>query len=379
MLKNQHSFYLISEFFIALIGGFLLLAMWLAIKKQFKQKLASEIAIKRFDKGLLYLSLSIFVWAFSSLITLLNFNLHIHNWTIIISQNLFSILNSFFLILALYYLDNAPKYLYNNKKSTKQILLFFTLLTLLSITLALFFGDTIKKNGIRLNAIPDLILSCILSWFLVVSLYRTFSNRNMQIVAIIAVLSIVLLFLSQLPFAFEIKDFSFYNDIIKLISKFTLIAVFLVLGTSWVIELSQLPEATSMKISFTDWNQITLSIPSKNIINQQVEFGKKTTQFNNLLKFAVRRKFAPENQMCIEVFNGGEIPSQTYLSRFMDNLNAILQLENENKLHRNDLFTFIGQAKYRLRFLPEHITIDNALLNEFIENISDDYRQFITF
>lgn len=200
----------------------------------------------------------------------------------------------------------------------------------------------------------------------------------MQSVAIISVLSVLLLFASQLPFVFEIKAFSFQNDLIKLISKSTLIGVFLVLGTSWVLELSQLPEATQMKINFTDWNQLELSIPSKNILHQKIEFGKKTTQFNNLLKFAVRRKFAPEKAMCIEVYNGGEIPSQTYLSRIIDNLNDILNLENDRKLHRNDLFTFIGQAKYRLRFLPEHIEIDKALLNEFVENIAEDaYRGFL--
>lgn len=374
----QHLFYFISEFLIALTGGFLLLAIWFAINKQFKQKLASEIAVKRFDKGLLYLSLSVFVWAFSAGITLVNIHLHLNAWFIKTSQNLFSILNSFFLILALYYLDNAPKYLYNNKKSTTRILLFFVFLTVLSFALAIFFGDTIKSKGIRLNAIPDLLLSAILSWFLIVSLYRTFSNRKMQSVAIISVLSVLLLFASQLPFVFEIKAFSFQNDLIKLISKSTLIGVFLVLGTSWVLELSQLPEATQMKINFTDWNQLELSIPSKNILHQKIEFGKKTTQFNNLLKFAVRRKFAPEKAMCIEVYNGGEIPSQTYLSRIIDNLNDILNLENDRKLHRNDLFTFIGQAKYRLRFLPEHIEIDKALLNEFVENIAEDaYRGFL--
>ena len=378
MLQNQHYFYLLTEFFIALIGGFLLLAIWFAINKQFKQKLASEIAVKRFDKGLLYLSLSIFVWAFSSAVTLLNLSLHLNEWTIKISQNLFSILNSFFLILGLYYLDNAPEYLYNNKKSTIRILVFFVLVTVLSFGLAVFFGDTIKTAGFRLNALPDLLLSTIISWFLMVSLYRTFHNRKMQNVAIISVLSVLLLFVSQLPFAFEIKGFSFQSDLIKLLSKSTLIGVFLVLGTSWALELSQLPEAKQMIIKFTDWNQLELSIPSKNIFQEKVEFGKKTTQFNNLLKFAIRRKYAPENKMCISVYNGGEIPSQTYLSRIIDNLNAILKLSNENQLHRNDLFTFIGQAKYRLRFLPEHIEIDAALLNEFVENMKENaYREFV--
>lgn len=377
MLTNQHHFYLLSELLISLIGGFLLLAIWLTIQKHFKQKLTHEVSIKRLDKGLLYLSLSVFVWAFSSFFKFVNSSLLLNEWTNLISQNLFSVLNSLFLILALFYLDNAPQYLYNNKKSTKRIIIFLILLSLISLLLSLSFGETINTLGIRFSAIPDLILSAFLSWFLIISLYRTFFNRKMSVVAIISVLTIVLLFLSQLPFVFYTQSFEFYNDLIKLIAKSTLIAIFLVLGTSWVIELSQLPIATTMKIHFTDWNQIVLSIPSKNMINQKIEFGSKTTQFNNLLKFAIRRKFAPEDEMCIEVFNGGELPSQTYLSRIIDNLNQITDLKDENKLSRNDIFTFIGQAKYRLRFLANHITIDTALLKEFTHNIDNKkYKQF---
>jgi hypothetical protein len=375
---NQHQFYLFTEFLIALIGGFLLLAIWLVVQKKFSKKLTSEIAIKRFDKGLLFISLSVFVWALLSLLILVFNTYRISNWLTIISQNMFSILNSLFLILALYYFDNSPNYLYNNKKSTKRIIVFFVLLSIISLGLALFFGDTISTKGFRFNTIPDVLLSAILTWFLVISLYRTFVNRNMKSVAIIAVLSIVVLFLTQIPYVFNFESYSFYIDLAKLIAKTTLIFVFLVVGTSWVLELAQLPEATTMKINFTDWNKIELSIPSKNIINQPIDFGKRTTQFNNLLKFAIRRKFAPDNEMCIAVFNGGEILSQTYLTRIIDNINDILNLKEDTKLTRNDFFTFIGLAKYRLRFLPDTITISSPLLKEFTHNLKEDiYKEFV--
>lgn len=377
MTNSQHLFYLISEFLTATIGAFLLLAIWLVVQHKFKQKLASEIKVKRLDKGLLFISLSIFVWATSSLFSLIFYHFKIDNWLTLISQNMFSILNSLFLILALFYLDNSPEYLYNNKKSTKRILLFFVAFSGFSLFLALFFGETIHTYGFRLNTIPDLILSAILSWFLILSLYSTFYNRNMKSVALVSVLSITILFLSQIPLVFDLQEYYFTIDIIKLISKTTLIFVFLVLGTSWVLELAQLPEATSMKIQFTDWNKIVLSIPSKNIVHQAIDFGKKTTQFNNLLKFAIRRKYALEKDMCIEVYNGGEIISQTYLSRIIDNINEALSLENEQKLNRNDFFTFIGQAKYRLRFLPEHIEVKSSLYQEFTSNIENEiYTQF---
>ncbi len=375
---HPHQFYLITELLISLIGGFLLLSIWLVVQDKFKQKLTSEIAVKRFDNGLLYLGLSVFVWSLSSLLTLVFNNFNTSGWIILISQNMFSILNSLFLILALYYFDNSPEYLYNNKKSTRRILFFFIGLSFISLMLALFFGETINTYGIRFNTIPDVVLSGILTWFLILSFYRTFHNRKMKSVSVIAVLSIIILFITQLPYVFNFESYLFSIDLAKLIAKTTLIFVFLVLGTSWVLELSQLPEATSMKINFVAWNVIELSIPSKNIVNQTVDFGNKTTQFSNLLKFAIRRKFAPEESMCIEVYNGGEILSQTYLSRIIDNINAILELEGDMKITRNDFFTFIGQAKYRLRFLPECIDINTSLLLEFTSNIDNgQYKEFV--
>lgn len=375
---GQHQFYLIAELFISLIGGFLLLSIWLVIQKKFQQKLISEISIKRFDKGLLFISFSVFVWSLSSLLILVFTKFNTSGWVILISQNMSSILNSMFLILALQYSDNSPQYIYNNKKGTQKILFFFIGVSLLSLVTALFFGETINTYGVRFNTIPDVLLSVILSCLLILSMYRTFYTRNMKSAAFIAIVSVVLLFITQVPYVFNFEDYTSFIQLAKLISKTTLIFLFLVIGTSWVLELSQLPEATTMKINFVNWNIIEFSIPSKNIINQTVDFGNKTTQFNNLLKFAIRRKYASEENMCIEVYNGGEILSQTYLTRIIDNINVILELDEGKKMTRNDFFTFIGQAKYRLRFLPQYIDINESLLLEFTHNIDNGlYKDFL--
>ncbi|MCJ8288437.1 MAG: hypothetical protein HRT58_00280 [Crocinitomicaceae bacterium] len=377
MHNLQHEFYLLSEIFISLIGALLLLAIWSAVQRYFKNQLSHEISIKRVDKGLIYLSLSLFVWCSSATVTFITSTTSGSEWMILISQNVFSILNSLFLILALFYLDHAPSYLYNNEKNAKKIIYFLIGLSILSYALAIIFNDKTSTYGVRYSVIPDLLLSLLLSWLLAVSLFRTFVHRKMKLVSIGSLIVISLIFISQLPQAFHIESLSFYNDLIKIVAKTGLISIFLVLGASWVIELAQTPNVVTMKIHFTDWNQVTISIPSKGIENRQIEFGSKTTQFNNLLKFAIRRKCAQEKDMCIEVFAGGEIPSQTYLSRIIDNINDILDLKDDDKLNRNDLFTFIGQAKYRLRFIPKFIEIDAALLNEFIHNV--DNQEYVNF
>lgn len=378
MFDLQHQFYLLSEIFISLIGALLLLAIWSAVQRYFKNQLSHEVSVKRVDKGLIYLSLSLFVWCASAIVTYFSLTILDSEWTVLISQNIFSILNSLFLILALFYLDHSPSYLYNNKKNARNIIFLLIGLSILSLALAIIFNDKTSTYGLRFSVIPDLLLSLLLSWLLAVSLFRTFAYRKMKLVSIISLVVILLIFISQLPQAFHIESLSFYNDIIKIVAKTGLISIFLVLGTSWVIELAQTPNVVTMKIHFTDWNQVNISIPSKGIENQQIEFGSKTTQFNNLLKFAIRRKYAEEKDMCIEVFAGGEIQSQTYLSRIIENINDILKLEGDDKLNRNDLFTFIGQAKYRLRFIPKFIEIDPALLNEFIHNVDNQkYSGFI--
>ena len=74
------------------------------------------------------------------------------------------------------------------------------------------------------------------------------------------------------------------------------------------------------------------------------------------------------DEQSIEVCYGGEIKSQTYVTRIIDNINVILQLPQDSKLERKDIITFIGESKYRLRILPQNIFIEEALLNEFQKN-----------
>ena len=156
--------------------------------------------------------------------------------------------NSLFLILTLFYLDHAPDYLYNNKKNISKVIISLIGLSVLSFILAVLFNDTINTNGIRYSAIPDLLLSAIVSWFLLISLFKTFKEREMSVVSYISAVSIILIFCSQLPQVFHVESVMFYNDLIKIIAKTGLISIFLVLGTSWVIELSQTPNVTYMKI-----------------------------------------------------------------------------------------------------------------------------------
>jgi hypothetical protein len=267
--------------------------------------------------------------------------------------------------LALFYFSHAPSFIYNNEKNISKIIALILLVSLLTIGLNLFLPT--NQAAIRVAGIPDLLLSSFLCCLLSYSLYKTFIDRDLKVVAYIAVLAVFLMFIAQLPEVFTQLDDGFTNKLIKIIAKTSLISIFLVLATSWVIELASTPRPSEMTVQFLDWSLVKISIPSKEIYDQVIDFGSKTTQYKNLLKFALRRKWGEGQEQCIVVGAAGELKNQTYLSRIIENCNSILALQEHQQLVRRDIFTFIGNGQYRLRILPEHISIEKGLLDEFLK------------
>lgn len=372
-------FHILAHIVISFTGALLLLAIWYNISDRFKQILQEDNSPRRVDKGLLYLSLAIFVWvvaggwAYLGNVSYFSRSVYFHT-----GNNLFSIANDLFLFLALCYADHAPQFIHKHKKNSQRIVAVIFVMAIVTCIIPLLTGDNDGQHGIRIGALPDLILSGFLTFLLIVTFYKTFANRELKIVAVISVIAIVFIFVSILPDAFPDLYGNFTKDLIKITAKTSFIAITLVLATSWVIQLAHTPQPNEMMISFMDWSLIKITIPSKKIFGATIEFGSKTTQYINLLKFAVRRKYGNEHAQSILVGLSGEINNQTYLSRIIDNMNEILQLEEYKKLDRKDLFTFIGQGRYRLRIIPENIRIDDALLREFVNTPGNqDYKGIV--
>ena len=358
-------FYNLSHIFISLIGALLLLAIYSNIRKRFRQVLEEDATIKRVDKGLLYLSFGMLVWVVAGIWAYASHYFTFNGTSIHqIGVNMLSTINNLFWLLALFYFYDAPKFIYQHKKNVKIIAIIIIIVASLTLLLSFFVGNHIYF-GVKLAALPDVLLTTFLCYLMAISFYRTFTFRGLKMVAVIAVLVIVLLFISQLPDVFISLNNDFVNQLIRIITKTSLVAIFLVLATSWVIQLANTPRTNEMKIQFLDWSLVQLTIPSKGIYEKTIDFGSKTTQYKNLLHFAYRRKYGAISEQCIVVNSGGEIKSQTYLTRIIENINDILQLEENDKIERRDLITFVGESKYRLRMLAEHIVIDDALLDEF--------------
>ncbi len=372
-MTDVAQFHNLAHIFISFIGAILLLAIYTNIRKRFRQILEEDESQKRVDSGLLYLSLAMFVWVGSGIWAYVSQRFEFSDTMIYqVGVNLLSIINNLFLLLALFYFYYAPKFIYNNTKNVKIIIGIIIAVTSITLLMSSIYGNDNIYYNIKLNAIPDLLLSGFLCFLLLISFYKTFVHRGLKIVATISVIIMILIFASQLPEIFLSLNDEFTTYLIKIIAKTSLISLFLVLATSWVIQLANTPRPNEMRIKFLDWSLIQLSIPSKNINNAQVDFGSKTTQYKNLLKFAIRREFGNGDSQSMLVSSAGEIKNQTYLTRIIENINEILQLETDQQLERRDLFTFLGEGKYRLRMIPENIAIDEGLLHEFVQSIEND-------
>src|SRR6188768_2649587 len=97
-------FHILAHIIISFTGALLLLAIWYNISDRFKQILQEDNSPKRVDKGLLYLSLTIFVWVVAGCWAYLGHALQFSqtSW-FMTGNNLFSIANDLFLFLALCY------------------------------------------------------------------------------------------------------------------------------------------------------------------------------------------------------------------------------------------------------------------------------------
>ena len=368
-MNEVTQFHNLSHICISFIGAVLLLAIYYNIRKRFRAVLEEGNSIKRVDRGLLYLSFGMLVWVLSGTWAFIaNYFLFDTTTSYQIGVNVLSTINNLFWLLALYYVYDAPKFIYRNEKNVKIITIIIIAVFTLTLILASVVGNEIFY-GIKLASVPDVLLTTFLCFLMGISFYRTFMHRDLKLVAFISLVAIILLFVSQLSDVFVSLNDDFTNQLIRIVAKTSLVSVFLVLGTSWVIQLANTPKPNEMRIQFLDWSLIQLTIPSKGIINKKIDFGSKTTQYKNLLNFAYRRKYMDADKQSIIVNSGGEIKSQTYLTRIIDNLNTILNLDNDEKLERKDLITFIGESKYRLRILPEYIVFDEALIEEYKELI----------
>ena len=129
-------FHILAHILISFTGALLLLAIWYNISDRFKQILQEDNSPKRVDKGLLYLSLAIFVWVVAGCWAYLGNGSQFSQRPFFKTGNsLFSITNDLFLFLALCYADHAPLFIHKHKKNRSRIIILIFIIALLTLLL----------------------------------------------------------------------------------------------------------------------------------------------------------------------------------------------------------------------------------------------------
>lgn len=123
-MKDLAIFHTLAHVSIAFIGAVLLLAIWYNIRKRFKARLEENEGQQRVDKGLMYLSLALFVWVGSGVwgyaATLWSFE---QRTTYLLGISLLSTLNNLFILLALFiFLTRLNLFITTRKTSAKSLL-----------------------------------------------------------------------------------------------------------------------------------------------------------------------------------------------------------------------------------------------------------------
>ena len=138
-MTDVSEFYILSHIFISLIGAILLLAIWSNIRQRFSQLLEEDNTQKRVDKGLLYLSLAMFIWVVSGCWSYAGHYFSFENTSSFkFGIHLLSIVNNMFLLLALFYFYYAPRFIYNNKKNINIILIIIVVTAIITILISSF-------------------------------------------------------------------------------------------------------------------------------------------------------------------------------------------------------------------------------------------------
>ena len=274
---------------------------------------ASKQPIHRQDKGLVWLALSVLVWAFSGILEIMYglFSLTDLKEEIIINsgRSMLSIANSAFILLSLPYFKHKP-----NQESLRQILTprpwtFWVLLIsgIFLILTLLFTGFIYRLSSnestelqyflVRAIHVMDVFYAFLTLAMLGLVLWNSFDARNLRILSILTLTCILFTVTAQV---FKILEYDFWGMFFSCTFKTMLIMIFLALTLSWVAEALEeefLPHPHHIMlrippVSNGKKQHIYLHLPP-NITHEPLLLN--ATPFNLLQKFAQRRsKEAPD-------------------------------------------------------------------------------------
>ena len=246
---------------------------------------------KQEDTGQVWLALSILCWSISGGVEVLYAQEHLSNRiTLEGIKSILSLLNSFFILMALPYFRHLPKALEPPIKSKYWLALIglpliFCLLPTLSKLLLNETGAFISEFDVYYSILTLVILG----WVMWVS----FRKRNLSFLAYLSAICIGITFVAQL---YKLTNSQLNEFLFSAIFKTNLIMIFFALALSWVKDLSErinvLPHQVRLTLSSDKHpsGQFSHAVLLKGLYQQDKEIQISHTHYTLLLKFAQRRK-----------------------------------------------------------------------------------------
>lgn len=331
------------------------------------------------NPGLMWLAVAFLIWSISSMFLG-------KQWLPGESRIFFSTANSICFLLAIAYFDYGPdriKVLQVSRSSRIILLLIGGLIT--SVELALYYyqlsrGDVIPDEWIYL---PDFLLSLFTLGILAYSLFQSFYNRGLRLIAFLSSLVIVLTLIAQV-----IRIPAYGHEIlaglatglgggtavqlaanIEILYQVALLGIFLALYGSWLIQKIGFPETQTLYVRFkrntgNATRKFCAELLLPGLYDQVVAHPMTRTAFRNLLILAHHRISDAEQADDRQGFRhiselypliGNNNPAHLNISRIREALS--IPKEQHGILIENG-----SGGRYRLRISPDKIEIDADVL-----------------
>lgn len=363
---------------ICLFSGIALLSIWSHITQK------DEPGDR--DLGLLWVAISIFMWAISGVIDLVDAqNIEksgapAETVQIIFdgSRSILSILNSAFLLLALPWFHYKPKWLQFLLQS--QIWFFVVIIPWLFciFSTVLMFARIIIPSSSPFIYLFDFLYAIFTLGFLGIILWESFARRGLRTLAYLSALCIICTLAAQVLKLFAGMELEFWRLLLNGIFKTVLILLFFALSLSWVEELSKIVPMPVSEVWLELWQKIgtdrktvylaTLTIPNW-MQNRTITFTEKNFQL--LKKFAEKRQQESESDGGWLEIQPKSLKQDRYDIKDYNEINRILDailndLKGENnwlivdrQALKKILFEYDSSKsrRIRLRILPSNTLI----------------------
>lgn len=368
-LISIYKFFGLWQFSVCLFSGTALIFIWKSIAQESQQK---------FDRGLLWLSLAIYVWALSGILDLmysyqLSGNITALNDPIYQgTQSILSTLNSALILFALPYFKHIPPIVSPIIKSPTWKFLVSITFGFSSIVTLLMISGIVVPSKVRFVFSIDFIYAIFTLVFLGFILWESFAKRGLKNLSYLSALAIACTLIAQI---FKLDDHEFLRIFFSCTFKTILIMLFFALALGWAKEVAKIIVPNSKeaflvlfpmnKNRMSSGAQIILTLPPL-LQTKKIKLTEKAFQL--ITTFSTKAMELDETEGWLEIkpksdkLGNYDIKDYNEINRLMDQILKEIQAgsvpaEELKQQLKTGLFEYSNNRKVRLKIPSRNITI----------------------